>query len=132
MTGLFVCALVPLALASAPVKAQVSNYADGAVTIDLGVIPGGGYGRTVAVPTEPAAPAYSGGLRLPGPERPKSQLYVAPQKSASAPRLKVTRAEPASAPRMRRQETEMQPPATKAPPPPMPSKPAPKAAPAGD
>ena len=42
LTGLLVIAVAPLALASGPVEAQVSNYADGAVTIDMGALPGGG------------------------------------------------------------------------------------------
>lgn len=133
LTGLLVFAVAPMALASTTVEAQVSNYADGAVTIDLGVIAGGGYGHTVAVPMEQsAAPAYSGRLRLPGTQRPKSQLFVTPQKSAPMPKLKVTRAEPDPAPRSSRMEAEMQPPAAKAPPPPMPSKPASKPAPAAN
>lgn len=132
LTGLLVIAVAPLALASAPVEAQVSSYADGAVTIDLGVISGGGYGHTVAVPSPPSSQAYSGGLRLPGPQRPKSQLFVAPQKSAPMPKLRVTRAEPAPVSRSSRMEMEMQPPAAKAPPPPMPSKPAPAPSPAAD
>ena len=39
LTGLLVIAVAPLALASGPVEAQVSNYADGAVTIDMGALP---------------------------------------------------------------------------------------------
>ncbi|MEQ9170344.1 MAG: OmpA family protein [Rhodospirillales bacterium] len=133
LTGLLVIAMAPLALASGPVEAQVSNYADGAVTIDLGVLPGGGYGYTMDVSSEPAAaPAYGGALRLPGASRPTSQLFVTPEKSAPIRKLQVTRAEPAPAPRSSRMETEMRPPATKAPPPPMPSKPSPKPAPAAE
>ncbi|MEQ9555314.1 MAG: OmpA family protein, partial [Rhodospirillales bacterium] len=131
LTGLLVIAVAPLALASGPVEAQVSNYADGAVTIDLGVLPGGGYGYTMDVSSEPAAAAaYGGALRLPSASRPTSQLFVAPEKSAPIRKLQVTRAEPA--PRSSRMETEMRPPAAKAPPPPMPSKPAPKPAPAAE
>jgi outer membrane protein OmpA-like peptidoglycan-associated protein len=125
LTGLMVIAVAPLALASGPVEAQVSNYADGAVTIDLGVLPGGGYGYAVDVSSEPSAPAYGGGLRLPGASRPTSQLFVAPEKSAPIRKPQVTRAEPAPAPRASRMETAMRPPAVKAPPPPMPSKPSP-------
>lgn len=125
LTGLLVIAVAPLALASGPVEAQVSNYADGAVTIDMGALPGGGYGPTVDVSSEPAAPAYRGGLRLPGPNRPTSQLFVAPEKSVPIRKQRVTRAEVTPAPRSSRMETAMRPPATKAPPPPMPSKPAP-------
>jgi outer membrane protein OmpA-like peptidoglycan-associated protein len=128
LTGFLVCALAPLALASGPVEAQVSNYAEGAVTIDLGVIPGGGYGYTTAVPSEPAAAPYVGGLRVPGPDRPKSQLFVAPMKSAPMPKLKVTRAKPAPAPKASTAKTAMRPPEVTAPPPPAPDKPAPKPA----
>ncbi len=132
LTGLLVIAVAPLALASGPVEAQVSNYADGAVTIDMGALPGGGYGHTVDISSEPAAPAYGGGLRLPGVSRPTSQLFVAPEKSAPIRKLKVTRAEAAPAPRASRMEAEMRPPAAKAPPPPMPSKPSPAPAPAAE
>lgn len=133
LTGLLVIAVAPLALASGPVEAQVSNYADGAVTIDMGALPGGGYGHTVDGSSEPAIPAYGGGLRLPGTSRPTSQLFVAPEKSAPIRKLRVTRAEAAPAPRASRMETEMRPPAAKAPPPPpMPSKPSPAPAPAGE
>lgn len=132
LTGLLVIAVAPLALASGPVEAQVSNYADGAVTIDMGALPGGGYGPTVDVSSEPAIPAYGGGLRLPGANRPTSQLFVAPEKSAPIRKLRVTRAEAAPAPRASRMETDMRPPATKAPPPPMPSKPSPAPAPAAE
>jgi outer membrane protein OmpA-like peptidoglycan-associated protein len=132
LTGLLVIAVAPLALASGPVEAQVSNYADGAVTIDMGALPGGGYGHTVDVSSEPAIPAYGGGLRLPGTSRPTSQLFVAPEKSAPIRKLRVTRAEAAPTPRASRMETEMRPPAAKAPPPPMPSKPSPAAAPAAE
>tara|TARA_R110002124_G_scaffold91554_1_gene233049 strand:- start:31465 stop:32457 length:993 start_codon:yes stop_codon:yes gene_type:complete len=132
LTGLLVIAVAPLALASGPVEAQVSNYADGAVTIDMGALPGGGYGHTVDISSEPAAPAYGGGLRLPGASRPTSQLFVAPEKSVPIRKLRVTRAEAAPAPRASRMETEMRPPAAKAPPPPTPSKPSPAPAPAAD
>ncbi|MEP0338958.1 MAG: OmpA family protein [Alphaproteobacteria bacterium] len=132
LTGLLVIAVAPLALASGPVEAQVSNYADGAVTIDMGALPGGGYGHTVDISSEPAAPAYGGGLRLPGASRPTSQLFVAPEKSVPIRKLRVTRAEAAPAPRASRMETEMRPPAAKAPPPPMPTKPSPAPAPAAD
>lgn len=125
LTGLLVIAVAPLALASGPVEAQVSNYADGAVTIDMGALPGGGYGPTVDVSSQPTATAYGGGLRLPGPNRPTSQLFVAPEKSAPIRKLRVTRTEPTPAPRSSRMETAMRPPAVKAPPPPMPSKPSP-------
>ena len=132
LTGFLVIAMTPLALASGPVEAQVSNYADGAVTIDMGALPGGGYGPTVDVSSEPAVPAYGGGLRLPGANRPTSQLFVAPEKSTPIRKLRVTRAEAAPAPRPSRMETEMRPPAAKAPPPPMPSKPSPAPAPAAE
>lgn len=132
LTGLLVIAVAPLALASGPVEAQVSNYADGAVTIDMGALPGGGYGHTVDISSEPATPAYGGGLRLPGANRPTSQLFVAPEKSTPIRKLRVTRAEAAPPPRASRMEAEMRPPVTKAPPPPMPSKPSPAPTPAAE
>lgn len=101
LTGAIVLALVPMALASTPVEAQVSSYADGAVSIDLGALPGGGYGPTIAVTGEEGAAPYTGALRVPGPNRPRSQLFVAPEKSAPLRKLKVTRAEPKPAPRPR-------------------------------
>ena len=92
VTGFLVCALAPMMLASFPADAQVNDYADGAVTIDMGALAGGGYGYTETISPEPsAAPSYSGALRLPGPNRPRSELYVTPQKSGAAPKLKVTR-----------------------------------------
>lgn len=127
LTGAIVLALVPMALASTPVEAQVSSYADGAVSIDLGALPGGGYGPTIAVTGEEGAAPYTGALRVPGPNRPRSQLFVAPEKSPPLRKLKVTRAEPKPAPRPRSTVTAEPKMAAKAPPPPMPSKPTPAA-----
>ena len=73
LAGMMMAALVPLTLAATPVEAQMNDFVDGAVTIDLGAIPGGGYGQTVISPMDSAPPsAYSGALRVPGPNRPRS------------------------------------------------------------
>ena len=132
LTGFVVLAITPLVLAASPVEAQVSNYADGAVSIDLGALPGGGYGPTVSVTGDEATTSYSGALRIPGPNRPRSQLFVTPEKSAPMPKLRVTRAAPRPAPKPKAPapaEPKMTAAAT---PPPMPVEPAEKPAPAAD
>ncbi|MAO54539.1 MAG: hypothetical protein CMM61_02420, partial [Rhodospirillaceae bacterium] len=135
LAGMMMAALVPLALAATPVEAQMNDFVDGAVTIDLGAIPGGGYGQTVISPMDSAPPsAYSGALRVPGPNRPRSQLFVTPSTSSGPlPKLRVTRAEPAPSLRKPTSSASTAPKtAMKAPEPPKPSAPAPKPKPAAE
>ncbi len=135
LAGMMMAALVPLTLAATPVEAQMNDFVDGAVTIDLGAIPGGGYGQTVISPMDSAPPsAYSGALRVPGPNRPRSQLFVTPSTSTGPlPKLRVTRAEPAPSLRKPTGSALTAPKtAMKAPEPPKPSAPAPKAKPAAE
>lgn len=118
VTGFLVCALAPMMLASLPADAQVNDYADGAVTIDMGALPGGGYGYTETISSEPSVtPSYGRGLILPGPNRPRSELFVTPQKSGATPKLRVTRSTPTPAPtsRVSRLEVEPRPVVTKEP-----------------
>lgn len=102
MTPTRVLSLVALAALAAatvgplPAWAQSGDFADGAVTIDLGAIPGGGaapaYGVGGAMPDYGVPGA--GGLVPPAGPKPRSQLYVQPSVSPAAPRARVSVAEP--------------------------------------
>jgi len=96
--SLFALAAVAAVMAGAlPARAQTGDFADGAVTIDLGAIPGGGaapaYGLGSTAPEYGAA--ASGGLAMPpAGGKPRSTLYVQPSTSAAVPRARVSVAEP--------------------------------------
>ncbi|MEK9673456.1 MAG: hypothetical protein VW268_13305, partial [Rhodospirillaceae bacterium] len=93
--------------ASPDAAAQFGNYADGAVTIDLSAIPGGGYAPAPGGGAG-AAPVY-GGLLDPGVRPPSSIIYVQPQ---NAPKIRPkTASRTLSEPRMSEPKPRMAPPA---------------------
>lgn len=97
LTGLALIAFAAAGITS-PATAQSRDFAEGAVTIDLGAIPGGGGaygGYNPGLPAESYGVAPpSGGLLLPGRSTPHSTIYVQPDAKPSARRMAVTRAEP--------------------------------------
>lgn len=75
------------ALVSGLAQAQLGSYADGAVSIDLSAIPGGGYADQSGGQAGISAP-LGGGLLAPGPNVPSSTLYITPTNNPSVRQLR--------------------------------------------